>query len=144
MKIKVCVSHEHDRDFLSGVVETLIRRPYSHIFIVYKDTIYQAVPEGISTYSYEEYKKTHDIVGEKERELKCTEDEFNAHFHFYQGLPYTYSQALAFIPLLGKFFNNGRLRAWCSEYVCWVMNDLGHRWDLAEGDLTTPRVFERI
>ena len=144
MKVRVCVSHEKDRDFMSGVVETLIRRPYSHIFIEHKGIVYQAVPGGISTADYAAYAKDHDIVGIKEVDLKCSEDDFHKHYEFYSGLPYTYSQVLAFIPLIGKIFDNDRKRAWCSEYVCWVLNDLGHRWDLAEGDLTTPTVFERI
>jgi hypothetical protein len=129
---------------MSRTVERLIQRPYSHIFIVYKDLVYQAVPGGIETEPYADYLLGHDIIGSKEVELHCDEQTFLAHYQFYRGLPYTYSQALAFIPVFGKLFDNDRKRAWCSEYVCWVLNDLGHRWDLAEGDLTTPAVFERI
>ena len=144
MRIKVCVSHEKDRDFMSGVVETLIRRPYSHILIVYEDLIYHAIPGGITTEPFAEYCKTHDIMGEKEVELYCEPWVFLEHYKFYRGLPYTHLQALAFIPVLGKLFDNDRKRAWCSEFVAWVLNDLGRLWDLAEVDLTTPRLFEVI
>lgn len=144
MRVMICISSEKKIDFMSRLIERILCRNYSHIFVVHKDTIYHAVGKGISTKSYVEYRKTHEIVGEKEVELYCNERVFLKHFIFYRGLEYSFSQALGFIPFFGRLFKNGRKSAWCSEYVSWVLNDLGRRWEFADADTSTPRIFEKI
>jgi len=144
MKVLIAISSEKKIDLVSRMIEWVLRRNYSHIFVVHNDTIYHSVGKGISQTNYSEYKKTHDIIGEKEVELYCNKTVFLDHFNFYRGLEYSVLQMLSIIPFLGGLFKTGHKSAICSEYVCWVLNDLGRRWEFADGDTSTPRIFERI
>ena len=129
---------------LSWLVETFTNRKYSHIFVVLDGIIYHSDVSGIDSLDFEEYKDTHDVVGEKDVTLHCGKRVFLDHHAFYKGLPYRETQVLGFIPFFGRLFKNGRKGAWCSEYVSWVLNDLGRRWEFADGDISTPAMFDRI
>ena len=142
--VVVGIASEKNRDFMSAVVETLLFRNYSHIFIVYKGRMYHALPEGMSVDLYDEFKITHDIVGEKKVKLYCSEKTFLEHHSFYKKCDYTHSQGLGFIPFFGRIFRNGRSGALCSEYVAWVLNDLARRWEFGDSEMFTPTLFEKI
>ena len=144
MKVTIGIASEKKRDFLSWVVETVMMRDYSHIFVEYRGLMYHALPEGMMIEDYDNFKKDHDIVGTKQVELRCRVMDFEAHFEFHRKASYSHFQFLGMIPVIGKLFMNGRNRFWCSEYVAWVLSDLGHRWEFADADLSTPKLFERI
>ena len=144
MVVRVGVSAEKKPDFLSRLVAFFLMRPYSHIFIIHDGFIYHSVTKGISSVEYNEYRASNHIIASKKVVLDCKPDIFINHFNFYKDLKYAESQVFGFIPFIGRLFNNGRKGAWCSEYVGWVLSDLGRRWEFAEGDISTPKMFEKI
>jgi len=144
MKVTIGIASEKNRDFLSTVVEKVLFRDYSHIFVVYRGMMYHALPEGMCIDDYEAFKELHDIVGEKQVELHCRVGDFERHFEYHRAASYSHWQFLGYLPLIGRLFMNGRNKFWCSEYVAWVLSDLGYRWEFADADLITPKLFEEI
>jgi hypothetical protein len=144
MKAIAAVSSEKNRDFMSMVVETALQRDYSHIIWIVDDIVYHAVEVGVTSCPLAEFMVDHDLVKQKEVELFCDKETFLAHFNFYKGIAYSRTQVLGYVPIVGRLWKNGRKYAWCSEYFCWVINDLGRRWEFADGDIITPTVFEKI
>lgn len=153
--VDVCVVREIKPDLFSKCIQSMFQSKYSHIYIEYKNEVFHSSDKGVARDPIEEAVRPgfDEIMGRKTIRLRCTEEEFYDHFKKHDHIEYDMTgvpgHSLTFLGRIGQFlarlFQNGRKKARCHEYVCWVLHDLGGRYDLVDTEFSGPRaVFEAI
>lgn len=128
-KIKVIWVAETNVDLGSRLIMWFQGTPYSHVGLVYLKTgkLWHAIPPMVTEDDLEEYMKDHKIVLEKEVELDCTEEAFEAYLEGERGKKYSNRQLVRIalrkpMELLGLAKDiNGNAERICSEFIGWPL-----------------------
>ena len=112
-------------DFFSRVIMNRLKINYSHAAILYKDTIYHAIKQGVLAEKLSDLPKNDVIVHEKEIELKVSEDYFLGFMAGVVGTDYSETQLLGFLfDGIRSKVTDGRTELICSEFVAWVLQEM--------------------
>lgn len=144
MKVLLQVSSERVPDLVSWQIMRRLKFDGSHVFIVIpeEDLMFHCVETGLRIDDYTKFCETHHITRSKEIELACTRDEFQRWFDDHRRTTEGYGtmQYLGFcIPIVKYWVRNARRKAICSEFVCWVLSDLGGYSNLEDSDFLSPK-----
>ncbi len=140
VKIKVCASTEKIPDLVTWQIMRVTKYHASHVFLVYKDEVFECAGEGIARTCFIKFQEIHWVVEEVILDAPCTEEQFYDWFKMYEKLPYSESQWFGFIlpKWLTFLFKNNRKGAICTEFVCWFLTDI-MKFDVGEVEFKKPQ-----
>lgn len=145
-QVEIAFTREIEPDFVSKEIMKFLKTDYSHVFFIYKGTIFHAVGKGVSLVPLDEYLKTHLIVARKEVTLDVSEDRFLGYMDGAKDKEYSSSQYLGIVSrALKKLGRNGGEKMICSELVAVVLALYAGYKLTKEADFITPKdVFEMV
>jgi len=125
LTLQVAFTREIKPDWLSRKIMEKLRTNFSHVFFIYKESVFHATGKGVHSVPLAEYLKTHYIVDQYDVDFpNVSEDFFLGYTAGAAGKEYSSSQYLGFLfPKLQKFVTNGSEKEICSELVTKFIRD---------------------
>jgi hypothetical protein len=152
--MKIIIGASRNSKIGSKLIQWWIGAPYSHVYARWhlndqeRDIVYQASHGMVHFKAFENFKKENEIVKEFELELTCDQfKKFSQHCIDLAGQPYAIIELLQ-IALCD--FTNGKIQFAdqygyiCSELMCELLEDLGHKFNKPKYLITPKDIIDNL